>query len=74
MAGQAEGVVTTLVGINRINEYSKEGKMTLTTGVRDLSTSLKHFISRCSDSLNDENEIFHTVVDAGLVHIDLASP
>jgi hypothetical protein len=38
-----------LIDINRIKEYSKEGKKT-PTGARDLSTSLIHLISGCSDS------------------------
>jgi len=45
-----------LIDINRIKEYSKEGKKT-PTGARDLSTSLIHLISGCSDFKNEENAL-----------------
>jgi hypothetical protein len=45
-----------LIDINRIKEYSKEGKKT-PTGASDLSTSLIHLISGCSDFKKEENAL-----------------
>ena len=45
-----------LIDINCIRGYNREGKKT-PTGARDLSTSLLHLISGCSDFLNKETTL-----------------